>query len=159
MNTAITIRRARPEDVPNIIDLAVEMVLHSVSPYRPVAAEQVMKYRKDDLQTLSDILEMEHSGVFVAEEGPLLVGHIIVVAHQRDSSTGTSQAWIYDVSVRAGYWGKGVGQTLMSEAERFSREQGMGAIGLGVTLNNTRALDFYMRLGYHQERVQMVKNL
>jgi ribosomal protein S18 acetylase RimI-like enzyme len=156
---AYQIRRATAADVQPIIDLATEMVLHSVSPFRPVTAEQVKQYRREDLQTLNDILELEHSGVFIAEATGKLLGHIIVVAHQRDSSTGTTQAWIYDVSVVPGSWGQGVGQALMREAEQFARQQGMSAIGLGVTLNNTRALDFYMRLGYAQERVQMLKSL
>lgn len=156
---SITYRRATASDVPGIVELATEMVLHSVSPFRPVAAEQVKQYRREDLQTLADILELDHSGVFVAEAEGRLIGHIIVVAHQKDSSSGTAQAWIYDVSVEPGYWSKGVGKTLMQWAEMFAREQGMGAIGLGVTLNNQRALGFYLGLGYHQERVQMVKNL
>lgn len=150
---------ATPEDIPGIIDLATEMVLHSVSPYRSVSAEIVKEFRREDLQTLGDILALEHSGIFVAEEAGLLVGHIIVVAQQRDSSTGTPQAWIYDLSIRAGYWGRGLGQALMEKAESFASQQGMQAIGLGVTLANHRALEFYGRLGYQQERVQMVKNL
>src|SRR5689334_448297 len=111
-----------------MIDLATAMVLHSVSPYRTVPADQVQHYRREDLQSLRDILGLEHSGLFVAEIDGQLVGHIIVVAHQRDSSTGTAQAWIYDVSVKAGYWGRGIGQALMERAEEFARHCGMSAI-------------------------------
>lgn len=155
----MTIRPATAEDVDGIIDLATEMVLHSVSPFRSVAADQVQHYRREDLQSLRDILGVDHSGLFVAEVEDKLVGHIIVVAHQRDSSTGTAQAWIYDVSVKPGLWGKGIGQALMARAEEFARHCGMSAIGLGVTMANHRAVEFYDRLGYQQERVQMVKNL
>lgn len=153
------IRSATPRDIDGIIELATDMVLHSVSPFRTVTAEQVRAYRRDDLQSLRDVLEMEHSGLFVAEENGRLLGHIIVVAHQRDSSTGSAQAWIYDVSVRAGHWGRGIGRALMAEAERFAQKCGMQAIGLGVTMANQRALEFYDRLGYQQERVQMLKKL
>jgi len=155
----LLIRPATPEDVPAIIELATEMVLHSVSPFRQVSAEQVKTFRRDDLDTLGDLLNLEHSGIFVAVEDGNIVGHIIVVAQQRDSSTGTEQAWIYDVSVAAGQWSRGVGRALMDEAERFALERGMRAIGLGVTVANRRAVDFYQRLGYQEERVQMVKNL
>ena len=153
------IRAAGLEDIEAIIELATDMVLHSVSPFRSVGAEEVRRYRREDLQSLKDICEMDHSGLFVAEIEGRIVGHIIVVAHQRDSSTGTAQAWIYDVSVRAGFWGRGIGQALMSEAENFARRCGMPAIGLGVTVANHRAVEFYDRLGYQQERVQMLKNL
>lgn len=152
-------READEADVAAIVELATDMVLHSVSPYRPVGAEEVRRYRNEDLQSLGDIMAMEQSGVFVAEEQGRVVGHIIVVAHQKDSSTGTPQAWIYDVSVHPGFWGRGVGQRLMELAEDFARQQGMGAIGLGVTLANHRAHQFYLQQGYLEERVQMVKNL
>jgi GNAT superfamily N-acetyltransferase len=155
----MNIRAATAEDVDGMIDLATEMVLHSVSPFRSVAADQVQHYRREDLQSLRDILGLDHSGLFVAEIDDKLVGHIIVVAHQRDSSTGTAQAWIYDVSVKPGLWGKGIGQALMARAEQFARDCGMSAIGLGVTMANHRAVQFYDTLGYQQERVQMVKNL
>jgi len=155
----VLIRRAQTRDIDAIIDLATDMVLHSVSPFRSVGAEQVRHYRREDLQSLRDIIELEHSGLFVAEEQGQLLGHIIVVAHQRDSSTGTAQAWIYDLSVKPGHWGKGIGQALMAEAERFACECGMPAIGLGVTRANHRALQFYEHLGYQEERVQMLKNL
>ena len=152
-------RLAAETDVSAIVELATEMVLHSVSPYRPVGAEEVRHYRHDDLQSLGEIMAMEQSGVFVAEDDGRVVGHIIVVAHQKDSSTGTPQAWIYDISVHPSHWGRGVGQQLMELAEGFAREQGMGAIGLGVTLANHRAHQFYLQQGYLEERVQMVKNL
>lgn len=155
----MTIRPALAEDIDGMIELATDMVLHSVSPFRSVPAQDVQHYRREDLQSLRDILGLEHSGLFVAEIDGQLVGHIIVVAHQRDSSTGTAQAWIYDVSVRAGYWGRGIGQALMQRAEEFARHCGMAVIGLGVTMANFRAIEFYDQLGYQQERVQMLKKL
>ena len=153
------IRLAQESDLKAIIELATEMVLHSVSPYRSVPAQQIRQYRFEDMQTLRDIYAAEQSGVFVAEIEGRVVGHLIVVAQQRDSSTGMAQAWIYDVSVAAGFWGKGIGQALMEQAETFARQHGMLAIGLGVTLSNQRALEFYRHQGYLEERVQMVKNL
>lgn len=153
------IREARDNDLDVIIALATEMVLHSVSPYRAVPSQQICQYRHEDMQTLRDIYAAEQSGVFVAEIDGQLVGHLIVVVQQRDSSTGMAQAWIYDVSVKAGYWGRGIGQALMHKAEEFAKLHGMRAIGLGVTLSNQRALEFYRHQGYLEERVQMVKNL
>lgn len=153
------IRRAQTQDIDAMIELATDMVLHSVSPFRNVGAQEVRQYRHEDLQSLRDIIDLEHSGLFVAEQEGELLGHIIVVAHQRDSSTGTAQAWIYDLSVKPGYWGQGIGRALMAEAERFASQCGMQAIGLGVTKANHRARQFYELLGYQEERVQMLKKL
>lgn len=155
----MVIRRATPEDVPAIIDLAVEMVVHSTSPHRDVPPERVREYRREDLQTLVEAVSLEHARIFVAEEGGQVVGHVVVVAGHRDSSTGEGQGWVFDLSIRADCWGRGLGKILMEHAEEFIRARGFDAIGLGVTISNQRALRFYREIGYQEERIQMVKKL
>jgi len=145
--------------VPAIIDLAVEMVVHSTSPHRGVPPERVREYRREDLQTLAEAVEMEHARIFVAEQAGVLLGHVVVVAGHRDSSTGEGQGWIFDLSIQRDHWGHGLGKRLMEHAEAFIRERGLNAIGLGVTISNQRALRFYRELGYQEERIQMVKKL
>ncbi len=154
-----TIREALESDLPTIIDLAVEMVVHSVSPYRPVEDDRVRQFRRRDLDCLERAFFKPHVGIHVAEAGQAIIGHVIVFAGQQDSSTGEQQAWIFDLAVQRDWWGSGVGQALMAQAEEFARQAGVARLGLGVTLANQRALAFYGQLGYQQERVQMVKNL
>lgn len=154
------LRPATSQDLPAIVELAVDMVVHSVSPYRDSTPEMVRAYRRDDLRTLQDALVMDRARVLVAEapDGSLL-GHIVVLAGQVDSSTGEAQGWIFDVSVRHDTWGKGVGRTLVAAAEEFVAERGLARIGLGVTSANARAVRFYEELGYLEERKQMIKKL
>lgn len=135
------------------------MVVHSTSPYRKTPPELVRQYRREDLQTLVEAVEMEHARVFIAERGSVMLGHVVVVAGHRDSSTGESQGWVFDLSIHPQCWGQGLGQLLMEHAENFVRERGLDAIGLGVTIANQRALSFYRQLGYQEERIQMVKKL
>jgi len=135
------------------------MVVHSTSPYRGVPAERVREYRREDLQTLVEAVGLEHARIFVAEEAGQLIGHVVVVAGHRDSSTGEGQGWVFDLSIRADRWGRGLGKILMEHAEEFVRERGLDAIGLGVTISNERALRFYREIGYQEERIQMVKKL
>jgi ribosomal protein S18 acetylase RimI-like enzyme len=153
------IRRALPADLPTVIELAVDMVLFSVSPYRDIDPDQIRAYRRTDLMALDDIMTSELAAIFVAEDEVQVIGHVIVASRSQESSSGSSQAWIFDLCVRPDYWGRGASQKLMAAAENFSRELGMSHIGLGVTLSNQRALQFYRRLGYQEERIQMVKRL
>ncbi|MBI3929477.1 MAG: GNAT family N-acetyltransferase [Armatimonadetes bacterium] len=154
------IRPATREDLERLIELATEMVVHSISPFREVGFEQVREYRRSDLRSLEDALDLAHTGIFVAEDsGGALAGHVIAMAGQRDSSTGEGQGWVFDLSIRGDCWGRGLGRALMKTAEEFVRGRGYRYLGLGVTVSNQRALRFYREMGYLEERVQMVKKL
>lgn len=156
----VTLRRARPDDLDRIIELAVEMVVHSVSPMRLIAPDEVRTFRLRDIQSIREALALPTVGVFVAEgRAGEFLGHVIVVAGNQESSTGEAQGWIFDLSIREEYWGLGIGKILMAEAERFAREQGLRYVGLGVTTSNERALRFYESLGYLEERKRMLKLL
>lgn len=156
-----TIRRAHPPDLPNIIDLAVDMVVHSVSPYRSISPENVQEFRRRDLMALNDAINQPHIGIFMAEEdgSTRFLGAVIVVCGYIESSTGESQSWIFDLSVVPDAWSQGIGEALMQCAEEFARERGFRYIGLGVTTANERAVRFYERLGYAEERKRMIKTL
>lgn len=159
MSEDFSIRLAQPEDLPQVVELAVEMVIHSVSHLRDLDEETVRLYRRNDLRSLHRALARPHVGIFIAEAKTGMIGHVIVFTGQQDSSTGETQGWIFDLAVVRDWWGRGVAQALMERAESFSREAGVARLGLGVTISNQRALDFYHQQGYLEERVQMVKKL
>jgi ribosomal protein S18 acetylase RimI-like enzyme len=155
----LTLREAVAVDIPRVIDLAVECVLHSTSPYRKATPESVRQYRHDDLLILHQLVSDPNFKILMVWAGEQFVGHAFVQLNHKDSATGELQAWIYDVSVRQEYWSRGVGKLLMQEAERLARALGIKAVGLGVTISNERALKFYRDLGFLDERIQMVKLL
>ena len=45
-------------------------------------------------------------------------------------------------------WGRGIGSALMATAEQATKARQCTGIGLGVEVDNERALRFYERLGY-----------
>ncbi|HEY4001145.1 MAG TPA: GNAT family N-acetyltransferase [Candidatus Xenobia bacterium] len=156
----LTYRRATMDDLDAIVELAVDAVVHSVSPFRDIDNNGVREFRRKDLNTLSEAMKQPHVGVFVAEdEAKVLVGHVIVVCGYMESSTGEMQGWVFDLSVKQELWSKGIGQRLMEEAERFTKEQGYVYLGLGVTTANDRAVRFYEKLGFAEERKRMIKRL
>jgi ribosomal protein S18 acetylase RimI-like enzyme len=157
---SIRIRRAIPGDIENIISLAVEMVIYSLSPMRSISHDDVRAFRLRDIQTVREALTLPTVGIFVAEEdNGAFVGHVIVVVGNQESSTGESQGWIFDLSIKDDYWNRGIGTLLMDEAEKFVIQMGYRYLGLGVTTSNARALRFYEGLGYREERKRMLKVL
>jgi len=155
------IRPAEEKDIPRIVELAVELVLESRSPYREgVSDEQIQEFRRRNFDHLPTVLELPEGGLFVAvDEEDRHIGHILLLGNQTDSVTEARQAWVYDVSVQKDWWGRGVGRKLMERGEEFARHLGLEYIGLGVTSANQRAVEFYEDQEYHIERVQMVKKL
>lgn len=161
MHQEFKIRKAELDDLPHIIDLACEMVSLSKSHLRPgVEDSEVRRVRRANFEQLPTALEMREGGVFVATDlDHNHIGHILVLGNNIDPVADINQAWIYDVSVVKPWWGRGVGRALMRRAEGFAVGLGLEWIGLGVTVANTRAVEFYEELGYQTERIQMIKKL
>jgi len=156
----ITIRKAREEDIARVVDLAVEMVVHSLSPFRDTPREEIREFRRKDLVVLRDAFRYDHVGIFIAEDrNKNFIGHVIVVSGDIESSTGERQGWVFDLSVKKEYWRLGVGKRLMAQAESFVRENGLSYLGMGVTTSNQQAVRFYEGLGYKEERKRMIKKL
>ena len=155
------IRPAEESDIPAIVELAVELVLESRSPYREgISDNQIQEFRRRNFDHLQTVLELPEGGLFVAvDEGDRHLGHILLLGNQTDSVTEAKQAWVYDVSVKREWWGRGVGRRLMERGEEFARHLGLEYVGLGVTSANSRAVGFYEDQGYHVERVQMIKKI
>jgi ribosomal protein S18 acetylase RimI-like enzyme len=159
--TTFHVRPARAEDIEAVVELAVEMVLASRSDLRPEVSDlAILRCRRHNLSQLGEILELPEGGLFVAvDEQDQPIGHVIVLGNNVDTVTDLPQAWVYDLSVRRDWWGRGVGEKLMQTAEQFAASLGLEWIGLGVTSSNQRALSFYQKIGYRTERFQMAKRL
>ncbi|MGV8119602.1 MAG: GNAT family N-acetyltransferase [Candidatus Xenobiia bacterium LiM19] len=153
-----TIRRAKADDIQKVIDLAVEMVVHSLSPYRETSREEIREFRRTDLAVLKNAERHENIGIFIAEdEEKRFIGHVIVVGGDVETSTGEKQGWVFDLSVKEEHWSSGIGKTLMLKAEEFVKGLGLKYLGMGVTTSNERAVRFYERCGYAEERKRMIK--
>jgi len=159
-NKEIIIRKAEIEDVPSIIKLASESIIHSVSPFRNMDIEKAIEYRRDDLKEIEKWVSPESSGILLVaetEEGEFC-GHVILVTGYF-GITGDPLGWILDITVCPPFRGTGLSQKLHEIVEIILKEQHIGGICLGVTSVNERAVNFYKKLGYQEEFVQLVKVL
>ncbi|MFP4496725.1 MAG: GNAT family N-acetyltransferase [Vulcanimicrobiota bacterium] len=152
------IRKAEKKDISNIIDLAVNMMAQSRSPYRQIDEKELHDYRRKDLQILYDTYKNDSVGLFVAEslEGEFL-GHVISMANSVESSTGELRGYVFDLSIKPEHQGLGIGKNLMDLVEEYCKARGMKYMCLNVTSSNSKAVGFYERIGYEEERKRMVK--
>ncbi len=69
------------------------------------------------------------------------------------------QAYVTTLVVGEVFRGRGVAAALLGEAERYAREQGVAALGVGVLAGNAGAERLYRRFGFEPHAVEMVKRL
>jgi ribosomal protein S18 acetylase RimI-like enzyme len=108
------------------------------------------------------VLEDGGHAVFVAEEGGLAVGFVIV---ERSDEPGhvfalpRRLATVGQLGVTAGARRRGVGRALMAAAEAQARAWGATAVMLSVVAFNADADRFYRALGYAPSVTRMTKPL
>jgi ribosomal protein S18 acetylase RimI-like enzyme len=151
-------REATELDLPKVVEIAVEAIEYSQSPFRDSSLEKMKEYRRKDLEQLQSLFGQSSIGVFVAEKNGNILGHVIVLSGMK-AVTGELQGWIIDLSVKKDFWGTGVAEELTLKAEEFIKLKGFQYLGLGVTSANKRAVRFYEKMGYQEERKQMVKKI
>jgi ribosomal protein S18 acetylase RimI-like enzyme len=65
---------------------------------------------------------------------------------------------VEDIVVASAFRGKGIGQALLAEAERLTREAGMRRLRLTVLAGNDAAVDAYGRFGFRDYARVMIKD-
>ena len=73
--------------------------------------------------------------------------------------TGQRQAYIGELATSENVEGRGFGSALVKACEQWAREQGYIIITLTTGAGNTRALNFYEHLGFHNEDITLTKLL
>jgi len=66
---------------------------------------------------------------------------------------------VEDIVVAAGFRGHGIGQALLGEAERLSREAGLKRLRLTMLAGNEIALTAYRRAGFRDYSTTLIKDL
>lgn len=159
-NLQVNIRKAALNDLDNVIDLASEYIIYSLSPYRDVLIEKIKEFRRKDFQNLKNILDFEKTALYIAEnEKGEFLGHILIFITPFESAMGELQGYIFDLAVKQEYWGKGIGKLLIRQAEEFTKEKGLNYLTLGVSSSNQRAIKLYESLGFKEERKKFIKKV
>jgi ribosomal protein S18 acetylase RimI-like enzyme len=96
----------------------------------------------DTRENLREKITRNPDSIIVADEKGCAVGNLFII------EDGWS-AFIFHVAVRSEYRQKGLGQKLMSYAEKSLKKRGIKAASLFVDANLNRVQDFYKKQGYH----------
>lgn len=124
----LTIRSARSEDEPQIVDLWRVCAL--VASYNDPGAD----FRFATAGACSDVLVGEDETSFI--RGSVMVGH--------DGHRG----WLYYVAADPSFRGSGYGREMVAAGETWLRERGVVKVQLLVRETNAKVVAFYEHLGF-----------
>ncbi|MGE4218814.1 MAG: N-acetyltransferase family protein [Alphaproteobacteria bacterium] len=139
---AILLRDAVKADLPAIVALLAD---------DPIAAgrETPADPLPDSYAAAFDAMTAQPGNVVIlAEIEGRIAGCLQLTFIPGLTRTGSLRAQVEGVRVAGGWRGHGIGETLMQEAIRRSREAGCGLIQLTTDQGRTDARRFYERLGF-----------
>lgn len=156
----VTLRPFRPGDRPAVAALLLELNQHE----NAISGES-----RTDVETAQ-------IGAIEAEE-MLAGGDTAVVLAERDGEVAglliwyvaTGESYVFETLRRYGkvdalvvaekHRGQGIGNLLLAEAERLTRERGLSRMMLHVIEGNDGAVETYRRFGFRPHSINMAKPL
>jgi GNAT superfamily N-acetyltransferase len=159
---AISIRTARADDVPALVQLRLANAERHVgldpSGHRLPEASAVRRYFEELLSGSSDVDVL----VLVAEVSGTVAGmtEIVMVSAPPDHQILVPRrtAQVHTVVLER-YRGHGIGKALVTAAERRAAERGVSHLIAPILAPNTQAISFYSRAGFGPHGVILSKEL
>jgi GNAT superfamily N-acetyltransferase len=128
----LKIRRAQIDDLPELTNLCIELGY-------PSAIGEVKKRLEKITNSHSDV-------IFVAVEKGMVIGWIHVFSTLRLESDPFAE--IGGLVVSSKQRGKGIGKILVSEAEKWAKENGSATIRVRSRTSRIKTRQFYEKEGY-----------
>ncbi len=153
------IRFACEKDIPDILEL-LEQILHIHYVGRPDLFKG--EGGKFNDQELAQIMANPKTPIFVYEENGKVLGHCfcdVKITSEQNNLKGQKVLFIHDLCVYENCRGRRIGQQLFERAKSFAKEQGLDRIELNVWEFNSRAKDFYQKMGMHPQRTILEQKL
>jgi ribosomal protein S18 acetylase RimI-like enzyme len=97
------------------------------------------------------IISQRRTVTFLAHDNNLLIGYVSLVFPRFAKLRGNAYLTI---ALLSSYRGKGIGRTLMQQAEVYAKENGVRRIELEVFGENKKAINLYKDLNYVVEGVK-----
>ena len=155
----ISIRRAKPSDIPGLNELLHQV--HKVhADKRPdLFKEGKKKYNEEELKK---IINNYREPVFVAvDEKKNLLGHVFCIfkENKKESLADIVTLFVDDLCVSEKARGKGIGAKLYEYVVNFALKNGCYNVTLDVWSCNEQAIKFYEKCGMKVQKVIMEKIL
>ena len=152
----IRVRPRRDDDREFILSLAGRLTETGMPPWRDAAA--MGAFHRHYAEASAEAAGA-NDRVLVAEDGTGVRLGFVHVIEVSDGLTGEAEGYVSTLAVSAAAEGRGVGRALMAAAEEWARGRGYRVITLETFAANTRARDFYRRLGYVEETLKLAREL
>jgi ribosomal protein S18 acetylase RimI-like enzyme len=161
MSYSIEIRRFRPADEAEIIELVRELQIHELDMFdRMLPPERIGGWYVD--WALGSAREAE-GDLIVAELDGRIAGYATLYAHLTSEEDRDEVAYAYayvgDLVVSHGARGKGIGKRLLTECEDMARRAGRKWLRISVLAANEGAHRLYKSVGFSDHLVKMEKPL
>ncbi len=156
----VHIRSASPSDAPSIARLHVESFA-STYDHLPETRRAAGEHEGEWVTVWSRRLGVASDGhtTLVATIGQHLVGFVYCGPSPDPDDDPRQVGQILSIHVDPASTGRGVGRALMAEAIRTMRSDGHRTASLWVVDTNTRAKDFYERLGWQHDGARTTQRL
>ncbi|MGQ3283343.1 GNAT family N-acetyltransferase [Bosea sp. (in: a-proteobacteria)] len=145
--TAVTIRRARREDVERIAEL---IMLGAATQTMTADAIRAEARHPGYAEAFAEIDASKDNGLFVAERDGKVVGTFQVTLIPGLVARGRKRGKIESVHVAPECRGMGIGKIMIAHALAFAKGQGGGLIELSSNKSRLDAHRFYRNLGFAQ---------
>jgi len=154
----VTIREAKETDLQLVRKHTVETAWTSISENERKELDKE-KWTKHILELFEKLSKRETDKIFVAEDKSHTFLGYLWVGEGSNMMTGLKHGHVYDIFVKKGFRGKGLGRTLLEKAQSYCREKGYSRIRLMVYVNNANAIGLYNKMGFKTEQMHMEKAL
>ncbi len=151
----MSVRPATPADIERLVDLNSEVhdlhVAELPAYFKPVSRADLAAY-------FADMLEAPGARVFVACNGPEVVGYMLLVLRERPANIfAHAQRWleIDQIGVTAAHRGQGHAAALVEAARALAKEYSLGRIELHTWGFNERAQAFFRAQGFQTQGIKM----
>ena len=143
---SLVIRQADAADLPAVLALYAQLDFNNGNVLSEQAAQQIF----------AEFARYPSYRLFVATEGPVVVGSYALLVMHNLAHGGTPSAVVEDVVVATDQQGRGIGRQLMTHAKDQARAAGCYKLALSSNRQRHAAHAFYESLGFDQHGLSFV---
>lgn len=137
INSSVTIRVGRKEDLPRVLELIKELAEYEKAPHEVVNTVEMLEKDGFGPQPIY--------GFFVAENGKGIVG--LSLFYWRYSTWKGKRLWLEDIIVTQSERGSGIGKQLFDRTMKHTIDSGCSGMMWQVLDWNEPAINFYKKYG------------
>lgn len=152
------IRKARKEDVSNILDLWRELSEYhrNFNDYMNITSD----WRKKLEKVFNKDIESDSSIIYVAEKDGRCIGFIrSEIRNTNNIFVSNKSAFITDIYIEKKYRGIGVAEELVDKVSNWCNEKKVYNLRLNVNSENERAIGLYLKKGFKEVNRTLKKNI